>query len=167
LFLPIILSGVTAALIGSSVRVSDDTTVRTKNTITIKDEQVGDASIGADPVGPGQTQNSNANKPSNLREALAEAQQELQKNDEMKTGEKIRQTVSASLIQLVWLPMSMLLNSFSAITFALLYLKTRQAGGESMTDLLSQFEESERPRSKWQNRIRERLLQSGRTPSSQ
>jgi hypothetical protein len=49
--------------------------------------------------------------------------------------------------------------------FALLYLKTRLAGGEAWTDLLKQFETAERTHSKWQQRVRERILQSGRTTS--
>jgi hypothetical protein len=75
---------------------------------------------------------------------------------------RIAATIKETLIQLFWLPISVLLGSFSSITFALLYLKTRQAGGESMNDLLKQFESAERPQSNWQKRVRERLLQSGR-----
>jgi hypothetical protein len=103
----------------------------------------------------------------NVNQMIKEAVQEAEDQSEKNMPQKIVQVVSETLLELVWLPISIALSSFLSITFALLYLKTRQAGGESMTDLLAQFEESERPRSKWQNRIRERLLQSGRTPSSQ
>jgi serine/threonine protein kinase len=40
---------------------------------------------------------------------------------------------------------------------ALLYLKTRQIGGETLKEALSQFEEEDVPRTKWQMRMRERL----------
>ena len=44
------------------------------------------------------------------------------------------------------------------IIAVLLYLKTRQAGGETLKEILAQFEEEEAPRRKWQMRIRERRL---------
>ncbi|HEV8482438.1 MAG TPA: serine/threonine-protein kinase [Blastocatellia bacterium] len=44
---------------------------------------------------------------------------------------------------------------------ALLYLKTRQMGGETLKEALSQFEEEDTPRSKWQQRMREQLQSSG------
>lgn len=40
---------------------------------------------------------------------------------------------------------------------ALLYLKARQIGGETLKEVLSQFEEEDTPRTKWQMRMRERL----------
>ncbi len=40
---------------------------------------------------------------------------------------------------------------------ALLYLKARQIGGETLKEALSQFEEEDTPRTKWQMRMRERL----------
>ncbi len=44
------------------------------------------------------------------------------------------------------------------IISVLLYLKTRQAGGETLKEILAQFEEEETPRRKWQMSIRERRL---------
>lgn len=70
-----------------------------------------------------------------------------------------------SLQTLLMLPVQILMTSLSAIIFALLYLKTRQAGGENLGDLLEQFEETEQPRKKWQERVRQRLIQSGRITS--
>lgn len=70
-----------------------------------------------------------------------------------------------SLQSLLMLPVQILITSLSAIIFALLYLKTRQAGGENLGDLLQQFEETEQPRKKWQERVRQRLIQSGRITS--
>ncbi len=74
---------------------------------------------------------------------------------------RVIETVLNSLAQILWLPMHVLVVSFTSIMLALLYLKTRQAGGESMHDLLEQFEE-DRPQAKWQQRVQQRLIQSGR-----
>ena len=40
---------------------------------------------------------------------------------------------------------------------ALLYLKVRQVGGETLEEALSEFEEEDTPHTKWQQRMRERL----------
>jgi serine/threonine protein kinase len=78
---------------------------------------------------------------------------------------RIGRVVRESLTTLLMLPIQILLTSLSSIIIALLYLKTRQAGGESLRDLFTQFEESEHPRKKWQERVRRRLIQSGRITS--
>ena len=88
--------------------------------------------------------------------------QKIKLNNEGKDmRSRVIETVQGSLIQLFWLPMQLFVASFTSIILALLYMKTRQAGGESMQDLLEQFEE-ERPKSKWQQRVQNRLIQSGR-----
>jgi len=53
----------------------------------------------------------------------------------------------------------------TSIVPALLYLKMRQLGGESLSAALAQFEEEDGERSKWQQRMRTRL--SLHTPTSQ
>jgi hypothetical protein len=78
---------------------------------------------------------------------------------------RLKTAVLESLIQVLWLPMQIIVFSFSAIIVALLYLKTRMAGGESKDDLIERFEDDDRPRKKWQERVRQRLIQSGRIPS--
>ena len=78
---------------------------------------------------------------------------------------RLKHAALESAIQIFWLPLQIFVLSFSAIIVALLYLKTRLAGGESMNDLLERFEDDERPRKKWQERVRQRLIQSGRIPS--
>ncbi|MEP6703579.1 MAG: hypothetical protein ABJB34_02125, partial [Acidobacteriota bacterium] len=78
---------------------------------------------------------------------------------------RIGRVVRESLTTLLMLPIQILLTSLSSIIIALLYLKTRQAGGENLRDLFSQFEENEHPRKKWQERVRSRLRQSGRITS--
>ncbi len=85
------------------------------------------------------------------------------KNMDMQT--RVKHTILESLIQIFWLPMQILVLSFSAIIVALLYLKTRLAGGESMNDLIERFEDDGHLKKKWQERVRARLIQSGRIPS--
>lgn len=89
----------------------------------------------------------------------------IPKTEEMDMRTKVKETLLNSLIQVFLLPMQILVFSFSGIIVALLYLKTRLAGGESMNDLIERFEDDGRPRKKWQERVRERLIQSGRIPS--
>ena len=92
--------------------------------------------------------------------------QKINLNDEGKDMQsRVIETFLASVIQIFWLPMHIFVASFTSIILALLYLKTRQSGGESMVGLLEQFEETERPQKNWQKRVRERLIQSGRITS--
>ncbi|MBA2495049.1 MAG: hypothetical protein H0V31_10195, partial [Acidobacteria bacterium] len=89
------------------------------------------------------------------------------KNDKEDTNEgtRLRYAFREALTQIFYLPISILIVSFFTIVAALLYLKTRQVGGESMQDLLEQFEESDQSRSNWQRHIRDRLEQSGKLTS--
>jgi hypothetical protein len=75
---------------------------------------------------------------------------------------RVTDAVLESLLQVLLLPLQIIVTSFTAIIIALLYLKTRQAGGEPLQDLLATFEDTDRPRKKWQERVRQRLIQSGR-----
>ena len=86
-------------------------------------------------------------------------------NIDADTRKRLRNAIADMLLQLFLLPMQVLMTSFTAIIVALLYLKTRQAAGEPLQELLSNFEESDQPRRKWQERVRQRLLQSGRVTS--
>lgn len=87
----------------------------------------------------------------------------VNKNRDMRT--RVKETFLESVIQIFWLPVHIFVVSFTSIMLALLYLKTRQAGGESMNELLEKFEDADAPRSNWQKRVRERLIQSGRITS--
>ncbi len=89
----------------------------------------------------------------------------IEKKADQDVGTRLRTTFFESMIQILWLPMQILVFSFSAIIVALLYLKTRLAGGESKNELIERFEDDGRPRKKWQERVRQRLIQSGRIPS--
>ncbi|HKG22895.1 MAG TPA: protein kinase [Blastocatellia bacterium] len=57
----------------------------------------------------------------------------------------------------LWLPLNILIGMFSSIISALLYLKTRQSGGETLKEALSVFENESMPCTYWQLRMRERL----------
>ncbi|MBX7060110.1 MAG: serine/threonine protein kinase [Pyrinomonadaceae bacterium] len=87
-------------------------------------------------------------------------------NDEkMDTPKRVKHTLLESIFQIIWLPVQIIVLSFSAIIVALLYLKTRLAGGESMDDLVDRFDDDDRPKKKWQQRVRRRRLQSIRPQS--
>ncbi|MFL6374483.1 MAG: protein kinase domain-containing protein [Pyrinomonadaceae bacterium] len=101
----------------------------------------------------------------NLSWALGPKHTLLTPQRPMDMREKIKHTVLESAIQIFWLPLQIIVLSFSGIIVALLYIKTRLAGGESMHDLIERFEDDGRPRKKWQERVRQRLIQSGRIPS--
>ena len=73
------------------------------------------------------------------------------------------QSLRDLLFQLIWFPVAILITSFTQVLMALMYVKTRQAGGEPMRDLLEQFEDDDKQQTRWQKRIHKRLLQSGRT----
>ncbi len=90
-----------------------------------------------------------------------EDQKDVAKEKSM--ARKIRTSIQQGLYELLWSPIHFLFMSFASVITALLYFKTRQAGGESMQELLQQFEDEECPRTNWQSRVRQRLLQSGRT----
>jgi serine/threonine protein kinase len=74
--------------------------------------------------------------------------------------------LGASLIDGLMTFSTVMLMPLIAINMTLLYLKTRQAGGETIKETLAQFEEEEAPRRKWQMRMRERLPMLDR-PGSQ
>ena len=86
-------------------------------------------------------------------------------SDNKNMGKRIKEVIREALSAILMLPFQILIASLSSIIGALLYLKTRQVGGESMNDLFAQFEDSEQPRKKWQERARQRLIQSGRITS--
>lgn len=82
--------------------------------------------------------------------------------EEQKRERRLKGTIRETAYAAIQIPLSVLVGLFFAIVLALLYVKSRLAGGESIADLLSQFEESDQPRSHWQRRIRDRLIESGR-----
>jgi serine/threonine protein kinase len=85
--------------------------------------------------------------------------------DQADKGTRLRYAFREALREIIYLPISIVFISFFTIVVALLYLKTRQIGGESMQDLLIQFEETDQQRSNWQKSIRQRIEQSGKQTS--
>ncbi|HEX8140471.1 MAG TPA: protein kinase [Pyrinomonadaceae bacterium] len=72
-----------------------------------------------------------------------------------------------SIAPKIYIRLAALLNIFVipliSIMGALLYMKMRQIGGEPLTDILKHLETGDRPRSKWQQRMRARLSLSTRS----
>ncbi|MEW6732414.1 MAG: serine/threonine-protein kinase [Acidobacteriota bacterium] len=65
---------------------------------------------------------------------------------------------SEHLSEVLALVFGILINPLFAITFAMLYFKTRQAGGETLKEALGQqFEETALPTTGWQRLMRERV----------
>jgi serine/threonine protein kinase len=67
-------------------------------------------------------------------------------------------TDAAGLINIFFLPLL-------SIVPALLYLKMRQFGGETLSDVMAQLEDLEGTKSRWQQRMRSRLTVTPRTPT--
>ncbi len=98
------------------------------------------------------------------------ATDELKFNGDSETKEKVKKfgAVSQVVSQALLIPLIVIMASFTSVITALLYFKTRQSGGESMQGLLSKLDDADRPQTRWQQRVRERLIQSGKitpTPS--
>jgi|GEM_PF-6982776 len=83
-------------------------------------------------------------------------------HDNGSTRSGVKKAVLDSALQVILWPLQILFISFSSIIVALLYIKTRLAGGETISELMSRFEDDEQPNRKWQERVRQRLMQSGR-----
>jgi hypothetical protein len=77
-----------------------------------------------------------------------------------RTGAHITTKASPRLVQLL----NIIIVPLISISSALLYLKLRQMGGETLRETLEQFDDPDAPRARWQQRMRERL--TGYTPQS-
>ncbi len=151
-FVPLVIGGLTGGIVALSVQsIADKAAGKEKKAGGTTE---GAANVAAEPpaddsvdikIGPGGKVTVNADETSMIR--------------------RIARVARESLTSLIMLPIQILLTSLSSIIVALLYLKTRQAGGENLRDLFNQFEETEHPRKKWQERVRSRLRQSGRVTS--
>jgi serine/threonine protein kinase len=65
--------------------------------------------------------------------------------------------LTGRITQIIIVMLNAIIVPLIATLTALLYLKARQIGGETLKEALSQFEEEDTPRTKWQMRMRERL----------
>ena len=138
--------------------------------VDAKAESVADANTAPDPakeVKPAEVvKPPEEEKPGGFNFSFGRRPRVNLENGKMDMQTRLMHTILESLIQIIWLPLQIIVLSFSAIIVALLYLKTRLAGGESMNDLIERFEDDGRPRKKWQERVRQRLIQSGRISSN-
>jgi serine/threonine protein kinase len=163
--LPLLLSGITAAAANSLVDIdeSEQKTARSGGVkATVNGEELPiDKLVGANET-PVKSSDTAETKPA---ETKPDEKTGEKTDEEKRKTKRLIAAVKEALFQILWIPLSVFISSFSAVTFALLYLKTRLAGGESWADLLKQFETADRENSKWQQRVRERLLQSGRMTS--
>ena len=74
---------------------------------------------------------------------------------------RVRFKVATQFVELV----NVFVLPLMSIVPALLYLKMRQFGGETVNDVMSQIEEVEDAKSRWQQRMRSRLTVTPRTPT--
>ncbi|MEZ5308457.1 MAG: serine/threonine-protein kinase [Pyrinomonadaceae bacterium] len=73
-------------------------------------------------------------------------------------AEAIRQ----GIFEIVNIPVTILIFSFSSIVSALLYYKLREAGGETLESLYPELDEGEALSSNWERKMRESVIQSGK-----
>jgi serine/threonine protein kinase len=78
---------------------------------------------------------------------------------------KEEMTISVRVGELLSTTINIFITPLMATLTALLYLKVRQLGGERFNQILDQFED-EAPKTKWQQRMRERLNSSSATRSA-
>lgn len=151
--IPALSAGFLSAMINISARAFDPE--RNEPIVAVERTADGDASSDGN-------SGNNDNKRQGISYTIGGQRMNVADSPEKSMQSKIKDTVLETLLQILLLPMQIVVTSITAIIVALLYLKTRQAGGESLQDLLSAFEESDQPRKKWQERVRQRLIQSGR-----
>ncbi len=148
--IPVFAAGLMSAAINLSARAIDPDTFKAP----VKVERTSATAS--------ESQTSNNSDETNIGTLLGDETVAVTNDPERDMRTKVRTTILETLVQLLILPLQIFMTSLTAIIIALLYLKTRQAGGESLKDLLAKFEETEQPRKKWQERVRQRLIQSGR-----
>lgn len=150
-FVPSIFAFALGIGLGAMVKTFDEDS-RTNNSATVSQEK--NVSINFNQAGV-KIEENNSNQPPLTEE---------EKRDK-KMRREFRETITGGIFEIIWIPITLLFTSFTAVITGMLYFKTRLAGGESMNDLLEQFEETDKPRKKWQERVRNRLIQSGRITS--
>jgi hypothetical protein len=130
---------------------------------------VGGFSAGVDVPGKGRRTARNGQDGVNVSTKTGQSGVTITRNDDQAKGAgdgrkeevSIRRQAGSHLISLL----NVFIVPLISITTALLYLRLRLMGGETMRDALAEFEEFEPPRTRWQQRMRERL--TARTTSGQ
>ena len=160
-FVPLLIGGATGGIVALTVKSVTDASERVA--AIEKREAAANSAASAGVTAAPQPTGTPVDEVINVR--VGRGGQVSVDGDETTMTQRIARVARESLTAILMLPIQTLLTSFSSIIIALLYLKTRQAGGENLRDLFIQFEETEHPRKKWQERVRQRLIQSGRVPS--
>ncbi len=155
-----LIPALSAGTISFMVNITAKALERRAENIAVIDNNTGNADDGVDASGANGT-----DKPRTVDFSIGNNRGIRLTGSDKDMQSRLRDTVLETLLQILLLPLQIVVISFTAIIVALLYLKTRQAGGESLQDLLSKFEETDKPRKKWQERVRQRLIQSGRITS--
>jgi serine/threonine protein kinase len=134
---PVLLSVVLAVAVGGVIRAFDFSDKIVDPITTVSEDLRDDQVVNISPKGI--------------------AIKDKNETDEDASRRRLRAKTFEGLFEFIWAPIVALIFSFTSVITALLYLKTRQAGGESMQDLLAKFAETEGPLTKWQQRARGRL----------
>ncbi len=158
--IPVILASSLSLVVSLAAKAIDP---KTQTQVAVEQQVNNPDPTAAEPVANSEKKNDTLNIQFGRSRTINIGPTENVDNADMRT--QLKHTVLGSLVQIIWLPLQIIVLSFSAIIVALLYLKTRLAGGESMNDLIERFEDDERPQKKWQERVRQRLIQSGRITS--
>jgi hypothetical protein len=87
---------------------------------------------------------------------------EIVDSDKNNVSKQLSKAFQEGIFEIIWTPIAILISSLISVITALIYFKTRQAGGESLYNLLGKLDDSERLQTKWEQRVRERLIQSGK-----
>jgi serine/threonine protein kinase len=157
-FIPMVIGLTTSAVVALSVKSLAD--VSEKISAADKKKEAGEAPAASQPTA------AEGNGENDIKVEFGPGNGvNVTSSDDSTWIRRIAQVAREGLTTLLMLPIQILLTSVSSIIIALLYLKTRQAGGENLRDLFDKFESSEQPRKKWQERVRNRLIQSGRITS--
>jgi serine/threonine protein kinase len=138
---------------GNKIQNRETTTVSDKDSDDDFDINFGPAKIDLDEKGKDEMETK--------LPASTEENQNTKRERQLKSIQ--RETFTQGLMELILIPIMILITSLTSIITALMYFKTRQAGGESMQGLLRQFEDNDRPQSSWQHRIRKRIENSGKS----
>jgi hypothetical protein len=162
-FVPLVIGGLTGGIVALTVKSITDA----QEKVAAIEKQDAGTTTNQAAAAPGSSSTDNQEEVVNVQVGTGGRINVTTDDDEPRETmtRRIGRVVRESLTTILMLPVQILLTSFSSIIIALLYLKTRQAGGENLQDLFTQFEETEHPRKKWQERVRNRLIQSGRISS--
>ncbi|HEX9927866.1 MAG TPA: serine/threonine-protein kinase [Pyrinomonadaceae bacterium] len=156
-FAPLLLSGALALFVSAMMKSNDIFVVeKTATGVNIRLRNNSKVSIGNDFEEQNKEEQNKTVQPAPV---------EPETEEDKKLKKSFQETVYEAIFQILWFPILVLLSSLTSVITGLLYLKSRQAGGEGLGELLTEFEENDRTQKRWQLRLREKLAQSGRHTS--